>query len=281
MQDNSFISHCLSLGNQTPFQHRITPMSTFVEAFMTTANDENSCVIRCIYATISQHQALINPWKCDTETISILIPLIAEDDNTVSYPWGGVRLRFEVFTAVTMKNGIFWDVPPCGFFVACRLLVTASVVPSSPILVTLMVEALSSSETSFLTKATWCNLPEDAILQYYFNPIMKHGKINLTASNFLLFQNRSRDRSLSTVAGYELHVSGSIPWQGQDVFCFPQVPSSQSSSRPTSYPTSTRGCFCRYRVARVWSLPLAPASAETKIGGAVHQLPHTSTRFSA
>jgi hypothetical protein len=31
-----------------------------------------------------------------------------------------------------------------------RLLVTASVVPSSPILVTLMKEALSSSETQFL-----------------------------------------------------------------------------------------------------------------------------------
>jgi hypothetical protein len=35
----------------------------------------------------------------------------------------------------------------------CRLLVTASVVPSSPILVTLM-EALRSSETSVLTRAT-------------------------------------------------------------------------------------------------------------------------------
>jgi hypothetical protein len=34
-----------------------------------------------------------------------------------------------------------------------RLLVTASVVPGSPILVTLMMEALSSSETSVLTKA--------------------------------------------------------------------------------------------------------------------------------
>jgi hypothetical protein len=22
--------------------------------------------------------------------------------------------RFEVFTAVTMKNGVFWDVKPCG-----------------------------------------------------------------------------------------------------------------------------------------------------------------------
>jgi hypothetical protein len=23
-------------------------------------------------------------------------------------------VRFEVFTAVTMKNRVFWDVPPCG-----------------------------------------------------------------------------------------------------------------------------------------------------------------------
>jgi hypothetical protein len=96
-----------------------------------------------------------------------------------------------------------------------RLPVTASVVPSSLILVTLIMEALSSSETSVLTRATRFNIPENAILH-------SHRHENLKSYIALTSWSLWRRRDVSPVR-YELsfHIPedgilhSQMPWKPQ------------------------------------------------------------------
>jgi hypothetical protein len=68
-----------------------------------------------------------------------------------------------------------------------RLLVTTNV-PSSPILITLTMKALSSSETSVLTRSTLRNIPEDAILHSHCRENLKsYNNCILKAADFLVF----------------------------------------------------------------------------------------------
>jgi hypothetical protein len=67
-----------------------------------------------------------------------------------------------VLTRTTLRN-----IPEDGILHSHRrenLTTYIRVVPNPPILVTLMMETPSSSETSDLTRATWHNIPEDTIL---------------------------------------------------------------------------------------------------------------------
>jgi hypothetical protein len=76
--------------------------------------------------------------------------------------------RFDSIIRVTRIGELRTTLPVTSNRSIRRLLVTGNVVPSKPILVTLMMEAIRSSETSVLTRTTRRTIPEDGIFNCLF-----------------------------------------------------------------------------------------------------------------
>jgi hypothetical protein len=88
-------------------------------------------------------------------------------------------VRFEVFTAVTMKNAVFWDVAPCRSCVNRRFGGTY-----------LKMDVIRSCETSFKKIYTRRHIPEDVILQVlkcYLDELQ--GSVYFSRDNFLQYRN--------------------------------------------------------------------------------------------
>jgi hypothetical protein len=127
-----------------------------------------------------------------------------------------------------------------------RLLVTASVVPSSPILVTPMQEALRSAETSVLTGATRRNIPEDTILH-------SHRRENLKSYIWLLLVHSYLPLSQQKVS--DIHLQALLGLSDLPAFSVFIHPPQYSSAFPSKWKWKETSCQIRRNTSRLYEIP--------------------------
>jgi hypothetical protein len=98
------------------------------------------------------HVALVRPDVSEVRITSIIRLTRIGELKTLAVTCNRKTLR---------RNAILYAIILVLLRSVLRLLITVNVAPSSPFLVTLMMEATLSSEMSVLTKTTWRYIPED------------------------------------------------------------------------------------------------------------------------
>jgi hypothetical protein len=155
-------------------------------------------------ATVGSHQA----YSLATILIYIKLNLVSCATDICQLLGNSCVVRLAIFTAVTMKNALFWDVTSCGSCKSRRFggayhfhneserlgvpLVLSEDIPHDgrqrePLATVSPLSCLSPVETSALTKTAWRRyIPENSILHCFCRENIKsfivvlHGRVNIT-----------------------------------------------------------------------------------------------------